>query len=526
MLESYSWPFGGPLSVTLQNGGSTPIDLADSDYYVNGLLAMVTGAYTTLIPSQSDILTIATFGNFVDGTAYRFKVAAPTGDVFSYSVIYGGSSQSADTQTAEAQTSNFQTAATTQNANFVVPPRYDYYLYFDLNSGDTVAFSFSVSSWRGGDDISFTLLSSTRSILLDVGKVSQYSGNYTTIFPGRYYLRFDNSYSIFTTKNVSLSYSIIPTALSIETYQWTGNTITGAFRNFGTSYIDTKNAHVSLDGTEVRGLGGTCGQTPLNPGWSCSFSIVIPNGTWVLDSPYVLSVVTPSGSFSFLVVAGGNSESVIETRPNLITFQTVNTETSVYQTQNTANQGIFSPDFFVNNTFAMIGALAGGILLIGAIFGLCAISIATRNRGKGLYGEDERRTGDSRRNVPLLVIIGLGAFSLLTVSILTPRLTFNFALLASRVPILVAGALVLITITSILGFTWVVAAILRSRRKSLRNIEPEENETVLQDTPQREVIQIQPQQIKKKCRYCGAEMLRGNTKCSECGMTVRYLGAD
>ena len=28
------------------------------------------------------------------------------------------------------------------------------------------------------------------------------------------------------------------------------------------------------------------------------------------------------------------------------------------------------------------------------------------------------------------------------------------------------------------------------------------------------------------CRYCGAKILRGSTKCSECGLTVRYLGAD
>jgi len=277
-----------------------------------------------------------------------------------------------------------------------------------------------------------------------------------------------------------------------------------------------------LNGTEVGGLGGTCGQTPLNPGWSCSFSIVIANSTWVLGSPYVLRLVTPRDSFSFPLVAGGNSENVIESQPNSITFQTVNTETITYQTQEPGvNQGIFSRDFFVQNTFSMIGAVAGGILLIGAILGLFAISIARRNTGKGLYGEDERG-GDSRRTIPLLVIIGLGAFGLLTISVLTPRLTFNFALLALRVPYLVAGALVLIMIASILGFTWVVAAILRGRRKSLRNVESEESEMVLQDTPQRDVIPIQPQQIGKKCHHCGAEVPRGDLICRKCGMPAMY----
>lgn len=131
------------------------------------------------------------------------------------------------------------TAASSQNESLVVPPRYEYYFGFDLNSGDTESFSFSVSSWRGADDIGLTLVSSTGSVLLDVGRVSQYSGNYMAVFPGRYYLRFDNSYSIFTTKTVSLSYSVIPPPVGIEDYQWSGNTITGYIRNYGTNAVDT-----------------------------------------------------------------------------------------------------------------------------------------------------------------------------------------------------------------------------------------------------------------------------------------------
>ena len=236
----------------------------------------------------------------------------------------------------------------------------------------------------------FTLVSSTRSVLLDVGRVSQYSGNYTAIFPGKYYLRFDNSYSIFTTKTVSLSYSLIPPIVNIEEYQWSGNMITGYLRNYGQSYVNTNNAQVSLNGISVGSLGGTCAQAPLNPNRGCTFSISVPNSTWVSGSPYVLKIATPTGTFSFPLVAGGNSESVIETQTNLITFQTVNTEVP-NQIQNSTNgppqnQLPFGGNY-TNNAFAMIGAVAGGILLLGALLGLFAISIAHRNTGRASMGK-------------------------------------------------------------------------------------------------------------------------------------------
>ena len=207
-----------------------------------------------------------------------------------------------------------------QNVSLVVPPRYEYYFGFDLRSGDTEAFTFSVSSWRGSDNVRLTIVSSTESVLADVGRVSQYSGNYTAIFPGRYYLRFDNTYSFFTTKTISLSYSTIPPTVTIEDYQWSGNLITGYLGNYGATNVDANNAQVSLNGEAVRSLGGTCGEVPVGSDGSCAFSVTVPNGNWTVGTPHVLKLVTPSGSFSFPLVAGGNSNSVIQPQPNLITF--------------------------------------------------------------------------------------------------------------------------------------------------------------------------------------------------------------
>lgn len=419
-------------------------------------------------------------------------------------------------------------AATTppRAASFAVPPHYDYYFWVDLNSADTVSFSFSVSSWRGADDISFTLVNSTRSLLLDAGRVGQYLGNYSATFPGRYYLRFDNSYSIFTTKTVSLSYSVIPPALGIGTYQWSGNTIIGSLRNYGTSYIDMRNAQVSLGGMTIGNFGGTCGQTPLNPRWSCTFAITIPNGTWVLGAPYVLGLVTPNGNFFFPVVAGGNSQSTIQTQPTLITFQTVTPETTTgVQSE---NQGAFSRDPFVKNAFVMIGTVTGGILLIGAILGVYTISTTTRKSGKGLYGEYETRGGDGRRKIPILIAVTAGAVGLLTVSVLVPLLKFSFEF-ASRIPYLLPGALVLILITSILSLSGVVVSILRSRRKSLRTIERKEAELemLVGGTPQPAKISIESAQVQtKKCRDCGAQIPRDDTICRKCGMPTIYLAPD
>jgi hypothetical protein len=533
-LEGYNWPVVGSLSVSLWNVGSTGIDLAHADFFVNGITVAMNGTCAvTLMPNQSCLATFVLSGfTLVVGAAYPLKIVSAKGGMFSYSIIYGGASTFqptfTQTQTNTAVIPNtIRPTVPNQTVSFSVPPRYDYYFRLDLGMGETITFSFIVSSWRGTDDVSFTLVNSVRSVLLNVGRVSQYSGNYTPVFAGRYYLRFDNSYSILTTKTISLSYSVAPQTLGLEAYQWNGNNITGSFSNYDTSNIDLRNAQVWLSETEAGKLGGTCDQTLLNASSSCTFSIMVPDGSWVSGTPYVLKLVTASGSFSIPVIAGGNSETTIQPLPDLITFQTVNTETKVTAASvQGENQNVFSRDFFLQNSFAMIGAIAGGVLMISAILGLSAISVATRNRPKGLYGEDENRGRDSRRHVTLFITIGLAALGLVIVSILTPRLAFSFDS-ALIIPYLLPGVLLLILITSILLLSQLMASILRARRKSLRNVEDKETETILESGPQPVEVPIHPVQVQtKKCRYCGVEIPRDDRICRKCGMPAMHLGSD
>jgi hypothetical protein len=77
-----------------------------------------------------------------------------------------------------------------------------------LNPGDSVRFSFTVASWRGTDEIGFTIVSSSGPVVLNRGRVNQYTGNYTATSGGTYYLTFDNSFSTITSKTVSVNYSV------------------------------------------------------------------------------------------------------------------------------------------------------------------------------------------------------------------------------------------------------------------------------------------------------------------------------
>ena len=94
IMEAYSFPTGSALTVTLRNVGSSTENLVDADYFVNGVIATSkSGCSTAITPSQScvEIVTVPTT-SLISGAAYPFKIVTPTGGVFSYSVIYGGSS--------------------------------------------------------------------------------------------------------------------------------------------------------------------------------------------------------------------------------------------------------------------------------------------------------------------------------------------------------------------------------------------------------------------------------------------------
>ena len=98
IMEAYSFPVGGPMVVTLRNVGSASENLATADYFVNGVIgtATLSGCATpsAVTPSGSCQASVAftSYASLISGAAYPFKVVTPTGGVFSYSVIYGGSS--------------------------------------------------------------------------------------------------------------------------------------------------------------------------------------------------------------------------------------------------------------------------------------------------------------------------------------------------------------------------------------------------------------------------------------------------
>ena len=96
IMEAYYFPIGGPLSITVKNVGSAPVDLSKADFFINGLSASRgSGCGVTLAIGGSCTTTVTPSGGYVSlvsGLAYTVKIVTPDGAVFSYSVVYGGSS--------------------------------------------------------------------------------------------------------------------------------------------------------------------------------------------------------------------------------------------------------------------------------------------------------------------------------------------------------------------------------------------------------------------------------------------------
>ena len=96
IMEAYNFQIGGSLVVNLRNVGSASVDIGGADYFLNGVDAGTpTGSCSgaTLAPGDSCTATLSpSTGSLVSGAAYPFKVVTPTGGVFAYTVVYGGSS--------------------------------------------------------------------------------------------------------------------------------------------------------------------------------------------------------------------------------------------------------------------------------------------------------------------------------------------------------------------------------------------------------------------------------------------------
>lgn len=95
VMETYSFP-SSTLTLTLLNVGHTSEDLANADYFVNGVRTTGTPTFSCASPnavppggSCTVTLTVATT-NLVSGQGYPLKIVTPSGGVFSYTITYGG----------------------------------------------------------------------------------------------------------------------------------------------------------------------------------------------------------------------------------------------------------------------------------------------------------------------------------------------------------------------------------------------------------------------------------------------------
>jgi hypothetical protein len=99
IMDRYTFPVGGPLTVTLRNAGSVSENLQNASYYVNGIVASATPSSCTagsvasaLAPSGSCVIIVSVpLTSLFPEAAYPFKVVTPTGEVYLSSVFYGPS---------------------------------------------------------------------------------------------------------------------------------------------------------------------------------------------------------------------------------------------------------------------------------------------------------------------------------------------------------------------------------------------------------------------------------------------------
>jgi flagellin-like protein len=94
IMEAYSFPTAGGLTMQVRNVGSASVNVGASDFFINGVKGTLSSGCsgTTLTPGQScqAIVALASYASLTSGAAYPLKIVTPDGGVFSYSVIFGG----------------------------------------------------------------------------------------------------------------------------------------------------------------------------------------------------------------------------------------------------------------------------------------------------------------------------------------------------------------------------------------------------------------------------------------------------
>ena len=355
-------------------------------------------------------------------------------------------------------------------------------------------------------------------------------------------------------------------------YDWTvgSDVINGTFTNGGNVAIEMNLARVFIDIVPAE-LAGNCSEAPLTPSQTCAFSITpgFSNSLIAPGSGHSLDIVEPNGEpFWFTVFYStspvyGNQESassvdlsvggsigivlvaadwtsvvILKLLIQNVMSTPVNLAASSWRigiwtgpnSMETVEQTDVTYDSF--SVGSSVSSLLPGGAVIVTIRPNEAFTPGVINLGEVYWYllyinlPDGSRVGfpcctPGQAFPPTLQYTSTAT----TVSspIQTTMSSQTVSLAKQGIFSLVADGLVLIVIISILGLIWIVASVLRSRRKSLGHIRAEEGEIVLQNKPQRDEIPMQPQEIKRKCRYCGAEVGPERLICDKCGMPAGYL---
>ena len=98
--------------------------------------------------------------------------------------------------------------------SFNVPAEEYYQLPFDVETGTEIRYSFAVHEGIGQDiDVTFVVLDPSGKAVVLHERVKNAQGSIVTRDSGRYTLVVDNSFSLFTSKDITLAYDVIPASL-------------------------------------------------------------------------------------------------------------------------------------------------------------------------------------------------------------------------------------------------------------------------------------------------------------------------
>ena len=97
---------------------------------------------------------------------------------------------------------------------FTVPPLQEFVSTAGLSEGDKVSGSITVSGGTD-NDIDFYVTDSNGNTILRYNRVTQTSFSFTASTTGTYTMHFDNSFSIFSSKSVTLGYTVSKAILGL-----------------------------------------------------------------------------------------------------------------------------------------------------------------------------------------------------------------------------------------------------------------------------------------------------------------------